>query len=273
MLILLFAILLGIKCDAADNSDQGKDDLSYYELLQVDATIEPKALKKHYRKLALKNHPDKVSNPAERVVAEKLFMEYANAYEILSNTVTRTRYDYLLTQGILKYENRDWSEFDFRNGLDKKDAKYVKRAKFFETFSDARRRFDEMGKEPSDLSLFISLLGALGVGFIPIAMHWQRKAKKKSGKNETLKAAAKQQAELNRELEAYRNDLLQEQLGSDEDENDDDDSEGEEEEEEEEEEEGTPVFEGIMPAFTRRRCSESYALFRTLCQVFFTSVR
>mmetsp|Transcript_20534 Transcript_20534/g.38612 ORF Transcript_20534/g.38612 Transcript_20534/m.38612 type:complete len:263 (-) Transcript_20534:969-1757(-) len=183
--------------------------------------------------MALKSHPDKVSDPEEKKLAEKKFMELANAYDILSDVVTRTRYDFLLTQGITEYEDRDWTEFDFRQGLDGKDPKYKKRAKFYHNFRDAQQRFDEIQKE-SDIPLVFALVGALGVGFIPIAMHWRQKSLAKSKRAAGMRDAAKNQASYNREYEKelakYKAQLEAEAEAEAEAEDEDEDEDEEEQE-------------------------------------------
>jgi molecular chaperone DnaJ len=66
----------------------GKRD--YYEILGVAKSANESEIKKAYRKLALKYHPDK--NPDDKTAEEK-FKEAAEAYEVLSNTEKRQRYD------------------------------------------------------------------------------------------------------------------------------------------------------------------------------------
>ena len=56
----------------------GKD---YYKILGVGHTSTNNELKKAYRKMALKYHPDKNSDPG----AEEKFKEIAEAYEVLSD--------------------------------------------------------------------------------------------------------------------------------------------------------------------------------------------
>ena len=56
----------------------GKD---YYKILGVDKKATDDELKKAYRKLALKYHPDKNQDPG----AEEKFKEIAEAYEVLSD--------------------------------------------------------------------------------------------------------------------------------------------------------------------------------------------
>lgn len=62
----------------------------YYEVLGVERNADESALKKAYRSLAQKFHPDK--NPGDKTCEEK-FKEVAEAYEVLSDSQKRTRYD------------------------------------------------------------------------------------------------------------------------------------------------------------------------------------
>ncbi len=62
----------------------------YYEILGVSKSAEDKEIKKAYRKLAIKYHPDK--NPDDSSAEEK-FKEAAEAYEVLSDGQKKARYD------------------------------------------------------------------------------------------------------------------------------------------------------------------------------------
>lgn len=62
----------------------------YYEVLGVEKNASDEDIKKAYRKMALKYHPDR--NPGDKAAEEK-FKEAAEAYDVLSNADKRKRYD------------------------------------------------------------------------------------------------------------------------------------------------------------------------------------
>ena len=69
----------------------------YYEVLGVGKSASDDEIKKAYRKLAIKYHPDK--NPGDKTAEEK-FKEVSEAYEVLSDKQKRSRYDQFGHAGI-----------------------------------------------------------------------------------------------------------------------------------------------------------------------------
>src|SRR6188768_1228715 len=62
----------------------------YYEVLEVQRNANGDEIKKSYRKLAVKFHPDK--NPGDKEAEEK-FKELGEAYDVLSDPEKRAAYD------------------------------------------------------------------------------------------------------------------------------------------------------------------------------------
>lgn len=85
----------------------------YYEVLGVDQDASQREIKKAYRKLALKYHPDKSDDPD----AEEKFKEISEAYAVLSDEEKRQRYDRYGHAGI----DQEYSYEDIFRGADFSD--------------------------------------------------------------------------------------------------------------------------------------------------------
>lgn len=77
----------------------------YYDILGVSRDASPEEIKKAYRKLAMKYHPDK--NPSNREESEEKFKEISEAYAVLSDDEKRARYDKYGDAGMEGYTTED----------------------------------------------------------------------------------------------------------------------------------------------------------------------
>ncbi len=85
----------------------------YYEVLGVGRNASPDDIKRAYRRLAIKYHPDK--NPDNKAEAEAKFKECAEAYEVLSDPEKRKRYDQFGHEGLRGMGMRDYTHMRWQD--------------------------------------------------------------------------------------------------------------------------------------------------------------
>ena len=84
----------------------------YYEILGVPKSASAEDIRKAFRTLALKFHPDR--NPGDKE-AEKKFKEISQAYDVLSDDEKRKQYDRFGPEGLRGYATRDFEGASFED--------------------------------------------------------------------------------------------------------------------------------------------------------------
>ena len=93
------------------NINMAKRD--YYEVLGVGKNASADEIKRAYRRMAMKYHPDK--NPDNKEEAETKFKECAEAYEVLNDPEKRQRYDQFGHEGLRGMGMRDYSHMRWQD--------------------------------------------------------------------------------------------------------------------------------------------------------------
>ena len=83
------------------------DKKDYYEVLGVKKEATPEEIRKAYKKLAIKWHPDK--NPDNKEEAENKFKEISEAYSVLSDPEKKKEYD---NRDKMNFQGFDFNDFD-----------------------------------------------------------------------------------------------------------------------------------------------------------------
>jgi molecular chaperone DnaJ len=115
----------------------------YYDVLGVSKGASLEEIKKAYRTLAMKNHPDlNKDSPKE---AEEKFKEISEAYEVLADPEKRARYDQFGLEGVqstFRTGGFDWSDFTH--------------------YQDISDIFGDFGGSPFGGSIFEQIFGSMG---------------------------------------------------------------------------------------------------------------
>ena len=93
---------------------------NYYDILGIPKNADEKEIKKAYRKLAMKWHPDK--NPENKTQAEEKFKEISLAYDVLSDKKKKNQYDTFGEAGLNNTNSANFNPNDifknfFNNGF------------------------------------------------------------------------------------------------------------------------------------------------------------
>ena len=97
------------------------DPKGYYKLLDLTKDSSDKDIKKKYRKMALRYHPDKNPNDTQ---AEETFKKIAEAYQVLSDKHTRAEYDNISVHTPFTFSQTNtfdpfaiFKQFESQNGM------------------------------------------------------------------------------------------------------------------------------------------------------------
>lgn len=124
----------------------------YYKILGVSKDASDDEIKKAYRKLAIKWHPDKHTNDSEedKKKAESMFKDIAEAYEVLSNPTEREKYDNPHTEFTF---NSSFNPFDLFNHMGGRGGM----EDIFSSFFGGGRPKQEKNKDGKDLAISLNV--------------------------------------------------------------------------------------------------------------------
>ena len=123
--------------------------MDYYRILEIKEDADFSEIKKKYRKLAIKYHPDK--NPGDDEAVKK-FREITEAYEILGDEKKRKEYD-----NKRKFKNGQENNKNLKNKNNFSDNNFSFGKEFFKSASEMKEMFEnsfnlnKMGKKKAEM--------------------------------------------------------------------------------------------------------------------------
>ncbi len=127
----------------------------YYNILGVDKKADSKEIKKAYRKLAIKYHPDK--NPDNTQAAKEKFLRIQEAYEVLQDEAKRKKYDrlYDIEQKRKSEPFTSSSDYSYTGGddYDYADTMYTDYRDYY-GFSKNKTTYDDYDTDNDDEGFF-----------------------------------------------------------------------------------------------------------------------
>jgi curved DNA-binding protein len=137
----------------------------YYKILGVNEAASDEEIKKSYRKLALKYHPDK----NQEAGSEERFKEIADAYSVLSDPTKKSQYDSNRGQGTYNFD--DWLNGKFREGFRTEDKEFGR-----EKFRNAGFRARQATPDTAYLNIYETVQAELAdlVEGRPVAVTYKR---------------------------------------------------------------------------------------------------
>ena len=110
--------------------------MDYYKILEVPENADISEIKKKYRKMAMKYHPDR--NAGDEKAAKK-FREITEAYEVLSNEKKRKEYDCKRKNGNNQSKNKNNKE-NFKSKSSQNNFSFGK--EFFKSATEMKGMFE-----------------------------------------------------------------------------------------------------------------------------------
>ena len=115
--------------------------IDYYKILEVSEKADAENIKRAYRKLALKYHPDRNPNDPK---AEERFKQISEAYGVLIDPVKRAQYDRMRATGFSGYQSTAQTRgFGYKTEDIYRDI--FNNPHFYDVFSELSREFSARG--------------------------------------------------------------------------------------------------------------------------------